>query len=47
MQLTREAVARKLASYLHRETSLDELVAWANPRHDGSRFCRGVLRHHT
>jgi hypothetical protein len=30
MQLTREAVARKLASYLHRETSLDELVAWAN-----------------
>ena len=30
MQLTREAMARKLASYLHCETSLDELVAWAN-----------------
>jgi len=30
MQLTREAVARKLAAYLHHEISLDELVAWAN-----------------
>ncbi len=30
MQLTREAVVRKLAAYLHHEISLDELVAWAN-----------------
>jgi hypothetical protein len=30
MQLTREAVARMLAAYLHHEISLDELVAWAN-----------------
>ena len=30
MQLTREAVARKLAAYLHHEISLDALVAWAN-----------------
>jgi cobyrinic acid a,c-diamide synthase len=30
MQLTREAVARKMAAYLHQEISLDELVAWAN-----------------
>jgi cobyrinic acid a,c-diamide synthase len=30
MQLTREAVARKLAAYLHYEISLDELVTWAN-----------------
>jgi hypothetical protein len=30
MQLTREAVAHKLATYLHHEISLDELVAWAN-----------------
>jgi cobyrinic acid a,c-diamide synthase len=30
MQLTREAVARKLAAYLHHEMSLDELVSWAN-----------------
>jgi hypothetical protein len=30
MQLTREAVARKLATYLHHEISLEELVAWAN-----------------
>jgi hypothetical protein len=30
MQHTREAVARKLASYLHHEIPLDELVAWAN-----------------
>ena len=30
MQHTREAVARKLAAYLHHEISLDELVAWAN-----------------
>ena len=30
MQLTRAAVARKLAAYLHHEISLDELVAWAN-----------------
>ena len=30
MQLTREAVARKLATYLHHEISLNELVAWAN-----------------
>ena len=30
MQLTREAVARKLASYLHHEISLNELVTWAN-----------------
>jgi hypothetical protein len=30
MQITREAVAHKLASYLHHEISLDELVAWAN-----------------
>jgi hypothetical protein len=30
MQLTHEAVARKLAAYLHHEISLDELVAWAN-----------------
>jgi hypothetical protein len=30
MQLTREAVARKLAAYLHHEISLDELVTWAN-----------------
>jgi cobyrinic acid a,c-diamide synthase len=30
MQLTRAAVARKLAAYLHHEISLDVLVAWAN-----------------
>ena len=30
MHLTREAVAHKLAAYLHHEISLDELVAWAN-----------------
>jgi hypothetical protein len=30
MQLTRVAVARKLAAYLDHEISLDELVAWAN-----------------
>jgi len=30
MQLTREAVARKMAAYLHQEISLNELVAWAN-----------------
>jgi len=30
MQLTRAAVARKLAAYLHHEISLDALVAWAN-----------------
>jgi len=30
MQLTREAVAHKLATYLHHEISLDELVAWAH-----------------
>ena len=30
MQLTREAVAYKLAAYLHNKISLDELVAWAN-----------------
>jgi hypothetical protein len=30
MQLTRVAVARKLAAYLHHEISFDELVAWAN-----------------
>ena len=30
MQLTREAVAHKLAAYLHHELPLDELVAWAN-----------------
>lgn len=30
MQLTREAVTRKLAAYLHHEISLNELVAWAN-----------------
>jgi len=30
MQLTREAVAHKLAAYLHHEISLDELVAWVN-----------------
>ena len=30
MQLTCEAVARKLATYLHQEIFLDELVAWAN-----------------
>ena len=30
MQHTREAVAHKLAAYLHHEISLDELVAWAN-----------------
>ena len=30
MQLTREAVAHKLAAYLHHEISLVELVAWAN-----------------
>jgi cobyrinic acid a,c-diamide synthase len=30
MQLTRKAVAHKLAAYLHHEISLDELVAWAN-----------------
>ena len=30
MQLTREAVAHKLAAYLHHEIPLDELVAWAN-----------------
>jgi hypothetical protein len=30
MQLTHEAVARKMAAYLHHEISLDELVAWAN-----------------
>jgi hypothetical protein len=30
MQLTRVAVARKLAAYLHHEIPLDELVVWAN-----------------
>ena len=30
MQLTREAVAHKLAAYLHHEISLDALVAWTN-----------------
>ena len=30
MQLTREAVAQKLAAYLHHEISLDDLVVWAN-----------------
>ena len=30
MQITREAVAHKLAAYLHHEIPLDELVAWAN-----------------
>ena len=30
MQLTREAVAHKLAAYLHHKISLDELVAWAD-----------------
>jgi hypothetical protein len=30
MQITREAVAHKLASYLRHEIPLDELVAWAN-----------------
>jgi hypothetical protein len=30
MQLTRKAVAQKLAAYLHHEISLDVLVAWAN-----------------
>ena len=30
MQLMREAVAHKLAVYLHHEISLDELVVWAN-----------------
>ena len=30
MQLTRAAVAHKLAAYLHHEISLDDLVAWAN-----------------
>jgi len=30
MPLTREAVVRKLAAYLHHEISLDELVTWAN-----------------
>ena len=30
MQLTRKAVAHKLAAYLHHEISLDDLVAWAN-----------------
>jgi hypothetical protein len=30
MQLTRAAMARKRAAYLHRAISLDELVAWAN-----------------
>jgi hypothetical protein len=30
MQLTREAVARKLAAYLHHEIPLNKLVAWAN-----------------
>jgi hypothetical protein len=30
MQLTHAVVAHKLAAYLHREISLDELVAWAN-----------------
>ena len=30
MQLTREAVACKLAAYLHHKISLDELVVWAN-----------------
>ena len=30
MQLTRKAVAHKLAAYLHHEMSLDELVAWAH-----------------
>jgi hypothetical protein len=30
MQLTRKAVARKLAAYLHYEISFDELVTWAN-----------------
>ena len=30
MELTREDVVRNLAAYLHHETSLDDLVAWAN-----------------
>jgi hypothetical protein len=30
MQITRAAVAQKLAAYLHHEIPLDELVAWAN-----------------
>jgi len=30
MQCTREAVAHKLAAYLHHEIPLDDLVAWAN-----------------
>jgi hypothetical protein len=30
MQLTRAAVADKLAAYLHHEIPLDALVAWAN-----------------
>ena len=30
MQITRTAVAHKLAAYLHHEIPLDELVAWAN-----------------
>ena len=30
MQLTRKAVAQKLAAYLHHEISLDDFVAWAN-----------------
>ena len=29
MQLTREAVAHKLAAYFHHEISLTELMAWA------------------
>jgi hypothetical protein len=30
MQLTRDTVACKLAAYLHHESSLNDLVAWAN-----------------
>jgi hypothetical protein len=30
MQLTRVAVTRKLAAYLHHDISREELVAWAN-----------------
>jgi hypothetical protein len=30
MQLTRVAVTRKLAAYLHYDISREELVAWAN-----------------
>ena len=30
MQITRAAVAHKLAAYLHHEIPLDALVAWAN-----------------